>query len=73
MAYINNLNKDRLKKRTCYSILVITLVISLIIIKYINLLDYKEFKMSGSGKSLLGLWLYRTGEDWTLREAAQAV
>lgn len=29
--------------------------------------------MSGSGKSLLGLWLYRTGEDWTLREAAQAV
>jgi len=28
--------------------------------------------MSGSGKSLLGLWLYRTGEDWTLREASQA-
>jgi len=27
--------------------------------------------MSGSGKSLLGLWLYRTGEDWTLREATQ--
>ncbi|XP_060876269.1 tryptophan 5-hydroxylase 1 [Metopolophium dirhodum] len=26
--------------------------------------------MSGSGKSLLGLWLYRTGEDWTLREAS---
>lgn len=27
--------------------------------------------MSGSGKSLLGLWLYRTGEDWTLRESSQ--
>lgn len=28
--------------------------------------------MSGSGKSLLGLWLYRSGEDWTLREASHS-
>ncbi|XKL61544.1 hypothetical protein PGB90_008601 [Kerria lacca] len=24
--------------------------------------------MSGSGKSLIGLWLYRTGEEWTLKD-----
>ncbi|XP_022907781.1 tryptophan 5-hydroxylase 1 isoform X2 [Onthophagus taurus] len=24
--------------------------------------------MSGSGKPLLGLWLYRSGEDWTIKE-----
>ncbi|XP_065211574.1 tryptophan 5-hydroxylase 1 isoform X2 [Planococcus citri] len=24
--------------------------------------------MSGSGKSLLGLWLYRTGEEWALKD-----
>jgi hypothetical protein len=24
--------------------------------------------MSGSGKGLLGLWLYRTGEEWALKE-----
>lgn len=24
--------------------------------------------MSGSGKSLLGLWLYRSGEDWAVKE-----
>ena len=25
-------------------------------------------EMSGSGKGLLGLWLYRTGEEWALKE-----
>ncbi|XP_066991844.1 tryptophan 5-hydroxylase 1 isoform X2 [Anabrus simplex] len=25
--------------------------------------------MSGSGKGLLGLWLYRTGEEWALKDA----
>jgi hypothetical protein len=29
--------------------------------------------MSGSGKSLLGLWLYRTGEEWTLKEGEHEV
>jgi hypothetical protein len=24
--------------------------------------------MSGSGKGLLGLWLYRTGQEWALKE-----
>lgn len=24
--------------------------------------------MSGSGKPLLGLWLYRSGEDWSYKE-----
>lgn len=24
--------------------------------------------MSGSGKPLLGLWLYRNGEDWNFKE-----
>jgi len=24
--------------------------------------------MSGSGKGLLGLWLYRTGEEWALKD-----
>lgn len=24
--------------------------------------------MSASGKSLLGLWLYRSGEDWAVKE-----
>lgn len=24
--------------------------------------------MSGSGKGLLGLWLYRSGEEWTVKE-----
>lgn len=26
--------------------------------------------MSGSGKGLLGLWLYRNGEEWALKEAS---
>lgn len=26
--------------------------------------------MSGSGKSLLGLWLYRSGEEWTVKQSA---
>ncbi|CAG5081453.1 Similar to tph: Tryptophan 5-hydroxylase (Xenopus laevis) [Cotesia congregata] len=26
--------------------------------------------MSGSGKSLLGMWLYRRGEEWTLKEGS---
>ncbi|XP_054274414.1 tryptophan 5-hydroxylase 1-like [Macrosteles quadrilineatus] len=25
--------------------------------------------MSGSGKSLLGLWLYRSGEEWTIKQS----
>lgn len=26
--------------------------------------------MSGSGKGLLGLWLYRTGEEWAMKEGS---
>lgn len=26
--------------------------------------------MSGSGKPLLGLWLYRSGEEWNYKEEA---
>ncbi len=31
--------------------------------------------MSGSGKSLIGLWLYRTGngEEWTLKDGEHEV
>lgn len=29
--------------------------------------------MSGSGKSLLGLWLYRTGEEWALKDGEHEV
>lgn len=29
--------------------------------------------MSGSGKGLIGLWLYRTGEEWALKEGEQEV
>ncbi|KAG8249062.1 hypothetical protein J6590_027820 [Homalodisca vitripennis] len=25
--------------------------------------------MSGSGKGLLGLWLYRSGEEWTIKQS----
>ena len=32
-----------------------------------------SLEMSGSGKSLLGLWLYRTGEEWTLKEGEHEV
>lgn len=27
--------------------------------------------MSGSGKGLLGMWLYRRGEEWSIRESSQ--
>lgn len=29
--------------------------------------------MSGSGKSLLGLWLYRSGEKWSLKHTDSEV
>lgn len=28
----------------------------------------QQTTMSGSGKGLLGLWLYRTGEEWALKD-----